>query len=608
MLSLVQSKQMSEAFVKEACRYLNLNPDTLRVIFTPYIQSESGTLRAVDVLPDDTIVVGENLLNESRAMNSFTPLRVEMYSCVRYIYQRKKAGGKLKWGEACKDGMDYAMALCFLKGMQLLCWTDNSEEFFAGALKILAEEFNLHCKVFKMPTEPYNGYYFYKVHLEEADAYKLLFKYSRKVPFTGTEPSAGEKGTLENPFDNIYEAVEYLREMEKEAYENDMMMNDIADMDYFYDFNQGHFRISWASPYVAHLKQPFPEKSFIMSQMAPLDITHPEDFYFSLKPNLYKHKFLYRGQADYYPGKPCKPSLFRDKAHNEANDYLDFLIFSQELELLVRTHPIVQLLEEGIELLHDTFRIRMHYSGLAQHYYNKSIMLDFTSDLEVMKFFATTNYKSDTDEYVPCTDENKVGVIYYYELRFPDAFQQHKHYAMKTIGKQVFSRSGLQRGFLLEMDKEVDLKQNVAEIRKVYFRHHADISNEIFASSQEGKEFFPDDILMHAWHDRLKQRFNDKVVSRKAVRLNVERNPGETEESITKKLAGKGIAVDDFEPSFTEEELNQFYDNIESWWNNFCDDVYFADTENALYREAMKEIIHDSRYRWAFSLNLEKDS
>lgn len=167
---------------------------------------------------------------------------------------------------------------------------------------------------------------------------------------------------------------------------------------------------------------------------------------------------------------------------------------------------------------------------------------------------------------MPCTDEDKVGVIYYYELRFPEAFQQHKHYAMKTIGKQVFSRSGLQRGFLLEMDKEADLKQNVAEIRKVYFRHHAEISKEIFASSQEGKEFFRDDILMHAWHDRLKQRFNDKVVSRKAVRLNVERNPGETEESITKKLAEKGITVDDFAPSFTEEELNQFYGNIESWW------------------------------------------
>ena len=113
---------------------------------------------------------------------------------------------------------------------------------------------------------------------------------------------------------------------------------------------------------------------------------------------------------------------------------------------------------------------------------------------------------------------------------------------------------------------------------------------------------------MHAWHDRLKQRFSDKVVSRKAVRLNVERNPGETEESITKKLAENGITVDDFAPSFTEKELSQFYGNIESWWNDFCDDIYFADAENALYREAMKEIIHDPRYGWAFSLNLKRDA
>lgn len=29
MLSLAQSKQKSEAFVKEACRYLDLNPDSM---------------------------------------------------------------------------------------------------------------------------------------------------------------------------------------------------------------------------------------------------------------------------------------------------------------------------------------------------------------------------------------------------------------------------------------------------------------------------------------------------------------------------------------------------------------------------------------------------
>lgn len=601
MLSLSQAKQLSEAFIKEACRYLNLDFDSIRVIFTPYVQSYFGIPQVAEVLPDDTIVVGENHLDKWRTLNSFTPLRSEMYARVRFISKRRIAGGKLEWIHAMKDAIDYAMALMFVKGLQLPCPpVFQPALFFSETLKILANEFNLHGKIFRTPAEPYNGAYFYMVHLDDTDRDKLIQQYSRNVPYTGVEPSIGEKGTIETPFDNVYEAVEYLKKIEEKAYANDELMNDIANMDYFYDTNCGHFRIDWASPYVAHLKQLFPRRSFIMSQMAPLNPMHPEDFYFSLKPNLYKHKFLYRGQSDYYQNKPCKPNLFRDEKHNEENYYFDYMIFAQELELLIRTHPIVQFLENGIELLHDTFRIRMHYSGLAQHYYNKSKFLDFTSDVEVMKFFATTDYKSDTDEYIPCIDEKKVGVIYYYELRFPEAFQQHKHYALKTIGKQVFSRSGLQSGFLLEMEKEADLKQNVIEVKKVYFRHDAKISKEIFAASNNGEAYFPEDILNHAWHDRLKQRFNNKVVSRKAVLLNVERNPGETEKSITQKLKDRGITVDNFEPSFTKEELEQFYKNIDSWWDNFCSDIYFADAENDLYREAMKEAIRNPKYKWAF--------
>ncbi len=409
MLSLSQAKQLSEAFIKEACRYLNLDFDSIRVIFTPYVQSYFGIPQVAEVLPDDTIVVGENHLDKWRTLNSFTPLRSEMYARVRFISKRRIAGGKLEWIHAMKDAIDYAMALMFVKGLQLPCPpVFQPALFFSETLKILANEFNLHGKIFRTPAEPYNGAYFYMVHLDDTDRDKLIQQYSRNVPYTGVEPSIGEKGTIETPFDNVYEAVEYLKKIEEKAYANDELMNDIANMDYFYDTNCGHFRIDWASPYVAHLKQLFPRRSFIMSQMAPLNPMHPEDFYFSLKPNLYKHKFLYRGQSDYYQNKPCKPNLFRDEKHNEENYYLDYMIFAQELELLIRTHPIVQFLENGIELLHDTFRIRMHYSGLAQHYYNKSKFLDFTSDVEVMKFFATTDYKSDTDEYIPCIDEKKL--------------------------------------------------------------------------------------------------------------------------------------------------------------------------------------------------------
>jgi len=354
-----------------------------------------------------------------------------------------------------------------------------------------------------------------------------------------------------------------------------------------------------------------------MSQMEPLDHKRPDIYFFSLKPNMYKCKFLYRGQSDHYEGFPCVPNLFRNPEQNAKRDFLDPLIFSQEMELLIKSHPIVQMLEQGIELLHDKFRIRMHYIGIAQHYYNKTPYLDLTSDLEVAKFFATTNYDATHDCYTPNTDTSRTGVIYYYELKYPDAFQQHhiytsrtfgkqmfqtSEYALKTIGKQVFLRSGLQSGFLLEMEQEVDFK-TLPEVKAVYFKHNVDISEEIFRKSGQGKKYFAEDILQHAWHDRLKERYQNRVVSREAVRLNVSRNEGETEKTIIAKLKDRGIEVDNYVPKFSEEELSSFYQDIDQWWEDFCSDIHFGDAEDELYRETMKQLRHDPKYSKYFTFN-----
>lgn len=593
MLSLNQCKLLVEAFVKDVCCYLDIDPDSIRVLFSPKVREIYGVPQMTEVLADDTIVVGENFLMERGAKNSMTPVRFEVYSQVRYIYLRRTAG---KVTER-KQTLDYAIALCFLKGLQLPCMSFiDPDVFFAGALKILYEEFSLRCRLFRTDDG------LYKVTLHSSDSYRLESQIMRPVALTGVEPKDGEKGSMNNPFDNVYEAMDYLKKIEAIAYERDPVMNHIAGMKFFYDHEYCHFRVNWASSYVAHHKTPFPEKSFVVSKMAPLDDNKPEEFYFNLKPNLYKRKFLYRGQASYYTGRPCVPSLFRDEAHNDVEYYLDFLIFSQEMEVLIRSHPLVQLLEGGVELLHDIFRFRVHYTGLAQHYYNKSVFLDFTSDLDVMKFFATTKYDAEKDEYMPVTDDKETGVIFYYELKFPEAFQQHDGYAVKTIGKHVFSRSGLQRGFLLEMCRGVDLKRDVVEVKKVFFRHNGQISLDIFEESNKGNAYFPDDILQHAWHDRFKERYRNRVVSRKAVSLNVERNEGETEESITEKLSALGITVDDYEPAFTKEELDNFYKDIDRWWEDFCSDIYFVAAENNLYRQALKDVINDSRYRWAFKI------
>ena len=309
---------------------------------------------------------------------------------------------------------------------------------------------------------------------------------------------------------------------------------------------------------------------------------------------------MYRGQSDHYEGKPCVPNLFRDEKKNENRDYIEFMIYSQELELLIKTHPLVQLFENGIELLHDIFHFRVHYTGLAQHYYNKSRLLDLSSDLEVMKFFATTNYEWKTDTYSPCTDTSKLGVIYCYELIYPGAFQQHVGYALKTIGKQIFMRPGSQCGYLLDMEKDVDLKK-LPEVTALYFRHDAKISQNIFDQSNHGEEYFADDLLQHAWKDRFCARRDSKVVSRKTAELNASRNNTTLKDTIS-KLKLIGISVDDYEPAFTEEELDIYYDSINNgWWHDFCDDIHFYGAEDELYRQAMKDLPQNPEYSKYFN-------
>ena len=600
MVTLEQAKTLSRRIVAYVCDYIGIDEYSIRVIYAPQIASIHGIPQHVETLDDDTIVISEAFLNQC-CQFGFTMLRRELYAQVRFVAQRRKAGGYLIWANAIQDASAYSMALLFLDGNPIPCppmYDVNT--FFSDAIKMLTDEFGLDCTVFRMPMPPYRGAYFYKVRLSERCCNEWTLKYQSLQPFCAKYPNGNEKGTLNNPFDDINEAIDYLKRIEREAYEKDTRMIDIANMRYFYDSIQQMFRISWASPYVAHQKNSFARNSFVMSQMAPLNSQRQDEFYFSLKPNLYKHKFLYRGQSDYYKDKPCVPNMFRDPKHNKENYFLDFLIFSQEMELLVRSHPIVRLLEGGIELKHDLFRVRMHYSGLAQHYYNKSKFLDFTSDIDVMKFFATTDYDYKNDNYYPNEDLKKIGVIYYYELKFPEAFQQHNGYALKNIGKQVFLRSGLQSGFLLEMEKGIDLKKDVKEVQAIYFKHNKELSKLIFEQSNSGKKYFAEDLLQHAWDDRMKKRYEQKVVSRAAVLLNVSRNKGESEKSITDKLRTLGISVDDFTLFFTDEELEEFYSNINNWWNSFCADIHFHDVEDEIYRQELKDVINNPKYKWAF--------
>ena len=192
-------------------------------------------------------------------------------------------------------------------------------------------------------------------------------------------------------------------------------------------------------------------------------------------------------------------------------------------------------------------------------------------------------------------------MIYCYELQMPFAFIPQKGYELSVIGKQVFMRSGAQHGFLLGMDRGMDLK-TMPQVKKFYFRHHPDISDEIFKQSNYGKKYFTMDILEEAWKTEYKQRLENGIVSADTVQLNVSRNPGETFESISKKLKDRNITVDDsYHPSFSEELINKYYESIkDGWWEEFCSDIYFYGGDTALYKDCLMRIPERPEYKWAF--------
>lgn len=599
MISSIADKVVN-GYIQEACAILDYDIAYVRVIYVPQIEPIAGIPQHAAITADGCLIIDETWTNQEITNETPTRVRCEVYCKVRMLYQQTKSQTDFdQYANGAKDdAMAFCNALMTLKGLALPMppRPQMVESLLKRTLKLLKEELRINTEYYLMQKELVKADNVWKFKFTKDDEKKYANRYFSK-PQTSTVRiiDSTEKGTETNPFDNVNEAFEYIKRLEDDAYANDPLLKDIASQQYFYDLNFHQFRVPWASPYVAFYNDSnIPSDGFIVNQ----NQVHPDGtFHFTLKPNLKGKKFLYRGQSQDYP-KPCTPNLFRDETKSY---FLDDLIWSQEMELLLMTHPLVKLLEQGVEIMHDHFSILMNLGGLAQHYYHKTRFLDLTSDVDAAKFFATTNYYSKSDEYKPVHETGKLGMIYCYELQMPFAFNPQKGYELSVIGKQVFMRSGAQHGFLLDMDRGMDLK-TMPQVRKFYFRHHPDISDEIFKQSDYGKKYFTMDILEEAWKTEYKQRLENGIVSADTVQLNVSRNPGETFESISKKLKDRNITVDDsYHPSFSEELINKYYESIkEGWWEEFCSDIYFYGGDTALYKDCLMRIPERPKYKWAF--------
>lgn len=531
------------------------------------------------------------------------------YKLARFWQQYLKTG-QCGYYEKDKDSYIFAMALEIIKGLPQI---DYSNEDYAiktfgfnpfdrkAAIRMLREEFGIDCRerqVMTIQNEKRTV-----VTLTEQAANKYVTHLNELYEASINQPLSyivdGQLGSRSNPFSNVDEAAAYVLQIEKERLANDPYRQEIGNEQFFYDGQQGVFRISWASGNVSYYPlEGATGPSFVANQLSQRPGHFNEMPRFSIKPSLAHNKFLFRGQSQFFA--PCVPSMFRNKENVLQHQYVDEVIQINELEVLLRQHPLVKLFNQGFYLMHEFFRFRVDYQGISQHYYNHTPLLDLTSDMEVAKFFAVTWFNMNEDRYERYSGD-ALGVLYYYDLA-PDAFQNGKgrKYFVETIGKQPFMRSGNQSGFLIRLDDTMDFN-TLPEVRYVFFRHNTSVTDRIFAESQNGDKYMPQELLRNHWYRRMSNPKAIKEISQDALKLNFENNKHTSHSKIRKQLQSKGFHISSKNKQcFTNEELELYYAGALDFWEDFCSNIHIYSPEGALLHKHLVNLPNDSRYRWAF--------
>lgn len=188
---------------------------------------------------------------------------------------------------------------------------------------------------------------------------------------------------------------------------------------------------------------------------------------------------LFRGQSSIH--ERCFSSLYRGDI-TEVEYFIERLKLV-DFEFLLQKHPIVQEeLQAGIHV---------DYTGFAQHYGIKTELLDLTNSLIVAAFFATTKYTPE-GKYVPITDPNKKGMIYFIPPQFNLSSNFELDLNVLPLGLQCFRRPGEQRAFSINLKNKKDLNE-IPGVFKYKFYQDKHISEQIFNALDGGNKIFPYD-------------------------------------------------------------------------------------------------------------------
>lgn len=406
-------------------------------------------------------------------------------------------------------------------------------------------------------------------------------------------------------FENIFDAMKYISYLDNNAYRIPALMPPFRPgFDHFVAAGE-HLE---PNDFIVTRLMCNPDDVIYYKMLAIDDsIPYITDFKrYSLKPNIFHSNFIYRGQNKDY--KSIKANLFRDK---NKHYFLDDMIKVDELTAFLAMHPLVQLLGiKGFELRGKPIKLQANLYGLAQHYYNKTTEVDFSSSLDIAAFFAVTRYDHTTDKYLPIdhNDEPK-GILYALPIYKSLTENLIYGYRITSIGKQFcFERPERQLGFLVNCAGGKDII-NHPLLLKFEFKHRNDVTQQIYNAMNCGKTVAPSDPLENYWRKYRDIKGAPFSISNKAIELNLYHNPKETYESIANKLLSYKDPIGNpiFKlsgnewPEFPKEILESYWTDIKNgWWEDvFCDNIYFPFDHNKNI-EALIRLPKDSRYRSAF--------
>lgn len=406
-------------------------------------------------------------------------------------------------------------------------------------------------------------------------------------------------------FGNIIEAMNFITELEKQAtYLPIIMPSYFSEMN---PFVMGGRNLDKDDFLVTRLICNDDDVEYYKMLEISNEIPYLSDFKrYSLKPNLFHSRFLFRGQRKDY--NSIRANLFRNK---EKHYFLDDTIKVNELTAFLAMHPLVQLLGiKGFKLCGKPMKLQANLYGLAQHYYNKTVEVDFSSSLDVAAFFAVTEYDKDADKYFPIEDDEKSkGVLYVLPISTSLTENAIYGHVISSIGKQFcFERPSCQLGFLVNCEGAKDLINHPLLLR-IEFHHNKAIAKRIHEAWNRGETIAPPDPLTRYWRKYRDNKETPFSISDKAIELNLYANSHETRDSIVEKILAyrnkQGNAVFQLSghswPKFPREILEEYWLDIKNgWWEDeFCNDIYFP-TLGKKYKEALKKLPSDPCYRSAF--------